>query len=385
MNKAAAKAAWSQRLAIGAAALITAFFLGSLLAFGNAGSWVWADALGFSVWILSFTVVGVIIAFHRPGNPIAWICLAFSGVWSIWIFLDGLLAYEAANPGSLSRPDLIAALAYPLWVPGVGLIGFLLLLFPDGHLPSPRWRYVAWLLAGDLALLTLTGFFLPGVIQETEYVNPLGVEILEAFDQGIPGFALVVILVLCILASALSVVVRYRRAVGRERLQLKWLMAAGVVAAAAYALLFFWDEFNVQLVWSLLPIAIGMSMHRHHLYEIDRLISRTIVYAVVVGALAIVFASVIFVLQVVSPFQDDLAVAASTLAAAAAFNPIRSRVQERVDRRFNRSRYDAERVSVEFASGLRDETDSDRIVEGWLGVVSETMQPTAVGVWTKGE
>lgn len=383
MNKAAANAAWSQRLAIGAAALITAFYLGSLLAFGNAGSWVWADALGFSVWILSFTVVGVIIAFHRPGNPIAWICLAFSGVWSIWIFLDGLLAYESANPGSFSQPDLIAALAYPLWVPGVGLIGFLLLLFPDGRLPSPRWRPVAWLLAGDIALLTLTGFFLPGVIQETEYVNPLGIEILEAFDQGIPGFALVVILVLCILASALSVVVRYRRAVGRERLQLKWLMAAGVVAAAAYALLFFWDEFNVQLVWSLIPIAIGMSVHRHHLYEIDRLISRTIVYAIVVGALAIVFASVIFVLQEVSPFQDDLAVAASTLAAAAAFNPVRNRVQKRVDRRFNRSRYDAERVSVEFATGLRDETDSDQILDGWAGVVTRTMQPTSMGIWLK--
>jgi hypothetical protein len=383
VNKAAANAAWSQRLAIGAAALITAFYLGSLLAFGNAGSWVWADALGFSVWILSFTVVGVIIAFHRPGNPIAWICLAFSGVWSIWIFLDGLLAYESANPGSFSQPDLIAALAYPLWVPGVGLIGFLLLLFPDGRLPSPRWRPVAWLLAGDIALLTLTGFFLPGVIQETEYVNPLGIEILEAFDQGIPGFALVVILVLCILASALSVVVRYRRAVGRERLQLKWLMAAGVVAAAAYALLFFWDEFNVQLVWSLIPIAIGMSVHRHHLYEIDRLISRTIVYAIVVGALAIVFASVIFVLQEVSPFQDDLAVAASTLAAAAAFNPVRNRVQKRVDRRFNRSRYDAERVSVEFATGLRDETDSDQILDGWAGVVTRTMQPTSMGIWLK--
>jgi hypothetical protein len=381
--EATANAVWHRRLAIGAAALITAFYLGSLLAFGNAGPWVWADALGFSVWILSFTVVGVIIAFHRSGNPVAWICLAFSGVWSIWIFLDGLLAYEAANPGSMSRPDLIAALAYPLWVPGVGLIGFLLLLFPDGHLPSPRWRYVAWLLAGTMTILTLTGFFLPGVIQETEYLNPLGIEALETFDQGVAGFALVVILVLCIGASAVSVVVRYRTAVGTERLQLKWLMAAGVVAAAAYALLFFWDEFNVQLVWSLIPIAIGLSMHRHHLYDIDRLISRTIVYAVVVGALAIVFASVIFVLQQVSPFESDLAVAASTLAAAAAFNPIRNRVQKRVDRRFNRSRYDAERVSVEFASGLRDETDSGQILDRWAGVVTRTMQPTSMGIWLK--
>ena len=172
-----------------------------------------------------------------------------------------------------------------------------------------------------IALLTLTGFFLPGVIQETEYVNPLGIEALETFDQGVPGFALVVILVLCIVASAVSVVVRYRTAVGSERLQLKWMMAAGVVAAVAYALLFVWDDFDIQLVWALIPIAIGLSMHRHHLYDIDRLISRTIVYAVVVGALAIVFASVIFVLQEVSPFQDDLAVAASTSGGGRGFQP----------------------------------------------------------------
>jgi len=384
VNEPVPNAVWHRRLAIGVAALIAAFYLGSLFLFGNTGPWGWGDALGYSLWISLFTAVGVIIAFHRPGNRIAWICLGFSGVWAIWIFLEGILAYESANPGSLSRPDLIAALAYPLWVPGVGLIGFLLLLFPDGHLPSPRWRPVAWLLGGDIALLTLTGFFLPGVIQETEYVNPLGIQALETFDQGAPGFALVVILVLCIVASALSIVIRYRTAVGTERLQLKWMMAAGVVAAGAYALLFVWDDYEIQLVWSLIPFAIGMSMHRHHLYEIDRLISRTIVYAVVVGAVAVVFASVIFILQEVSPFQDDLAVAASTLAAAAAFNPVRNRVQERVDRRFNRSRYDAERVSVEFAAGLRDATDSGQILGGWVGVVSDTMQPTAVGVWTRG-
>ena len=383
MNEPVPNAVWHRRLAIGAAALIAAFYLCSLYLFGNMGPWVWGDALGYSLWISLFTVVGVIIAFHRPGNRIAWICLGFSGVWAVWVFLEGVLAYESANPGSLSRPDLIASLAYPLWVPGVGLIGFLLLLFPDGHLPSPRWRPVAWLLGGDIALLTITGFFLPGVIQETKYVNPLGVEALETFDQGIPGFALVVILVLSIVASAVSIVIRYRTAVGAERLQLKWMMAAGVVAAGAYALLFVWDDYEIQLIWSLIPFAIGMSMHRHHLYEIDRLISRTIVYAIVVGALAIVFASVIFVLQEVSPFQDDLAVAASTLAAVAAFNPVRNMVRQRVDRRFNRSRYDAERVSVEFAKGLRDETDSGQILEGWVGVVSETMQPTAVGVWTR--
>jgi hypothetical protein len=268
-------------------------------------------------------------------------------------------------------------------VPGVGLIGFLLLLFPDGHLPSRRWRPVAWLLGGTIAVLTLTGFFLPGVLQDREYVNPLGVEALEPFDEGVLGIALVSILVLCILASAVSVVVRYRGASGVEGLQLKWLMAAGLVSALAYGVLFFWEGFSIQLVWASIPIAIGLSMHRHRLYDIDRLISRTVVYAVVVGALALVFTVVVLVLGNVLPGDDALPVAASTLAVAAMFNPLRRRVQGRVDRFFNRSHYDAELVAARFAGGLRDETDADRIVKGWVGVVSETMQPTAVGVWTR--
>lgn len=374
-----------RRVAIGAAALIAVFYLGSLVVFGSMGhqQWAWADALGFSLWISLFTVVGVLIAFHRPGNPIAWICLGFSGVWSIWIFLDRLLAYESANPGSLSRPDLIAALAHPLWVPGVGLIGFLLLLFPDGRLASPRWRPVAWLLGGTMAVLTLTGFFLPGVVQDTVYRNPLGIEALESFDQGLAGFALVITLVSCILAAAVSVVVRYRKASGTERLQLKWLMAAGLVAALAYASLFVWGDFDVQLVWALIPIAIGLSMHRHRLYDIDRLISRTVVYAVVVGAVALVFIGVIFIIQEILGAEGPIGVAGSTLAAVAVFNPLRRKVQNRVDRRFNRSRFDAQRVAEGFAGGLANETDAGRIVDDWLEVVSETLQPTVIGVWVK--
>lgn len=381
----------SRRSKIGAVAvlaLISIVYLGSLIVAGMTGTWQWADwadAVGFSVWVSAFAVVGVIIAFHRTGNPIAWICLGFSAVWAVWIFMDVLLAYEAAHPGSLSRPDLLAALAHPLWVPGVGLIGFLLLLFPNGQLPSPRWRPVAWILAGTMAILTLTGFFLPGTVQDRPYLNPLGIEALAPFSQGAPSLVLVLTLVLCLLASAASVVVRYRRAAGDERLQLKWLMAAGVVSAVAYAFLFVWDEFSIQLVWALIPIAIGFSMHRHHLYDIDRLISRTVAYTLVVGVLTAVFVGVVFVLRQLLPSEGDLAIAGSTLAVAAVFNPVRRWFQDRVDRRFNRSRYDAERVATGFAGGLRDETDPGRIVDGWVGVVSETMQPVTMGVWLREE
>lgn len=376
----------ARRTAVGFAAVIGLIYVASVIVYSLAGSGALVDlvdALGFSLWISAFTAVGLIIVFHRPGNVVAWICLAFSGVWSAWILFEGLLVYESAHPGTLARPDLIAALATPLWVPGVGLIGFLLLLFPDGHLPSPRWRPVAWLLGGTIGLLTVISFFLPGVIQDREYVNPLGIDALEPFGQDAPGRALVVLLVLCILASASSVVFRYHGAVGTERLQLKWMMAAGLVAALAYALLFVWGDFNIQLVWMVIPAAMGLSMHRHRLYDIDRLISRTVAYAIVVGTLAAVYIGVVFVLRDLLPGDGGLAVAGSTLAVAAIFNPLRRRVQDRVDHFFNRSHYDAERVTEQFAGGLRDETDADRIVRGWVGVVAETMQPSSLGVWTR--
>ncbi len=378
----------ARRTAIAVAVLIAIIYIATLIVYARIESWQLADltdSLGFSLWISAFTVVGVIIAFHRPGNLVAWICLAFSGVWSIWILFDGLLIYESAHPGTLARPDLIAALANPLWVPGVGLIGFLLLLFPDGRLPSPRWRPVAWVLTGTIALLALTGLFLPGVLQDRQYVNPLGIEALEPFDQGVPGIALVIILILCILASAISVVVRYRGAVGNERLQLKWMMAAGLVAALAYALLFFWGEFDIQFVWIVIPVAIGLSMHRHRLYDIDHLIRRTVGYTLIIGLLFVVYAGVVFVLRELLPVKGSIAVAASTLAVAALFNPLRRRVQERVDRRFNRTRHDAWQVADRYAHSLGDQIDPDRIVDGWIRVISETVQPATVAVWMRSE
>jgi hypothetical protein len=151
----------------------------------------------------------------------------------------------------------------------------------------------------------------------------------------------------------------------------------------SYGLLFVVGDMPVQLIFSLIPIAIWFAMRRQGLYEIDRLISRTVAYAVVVGVLGLVYLGMVFVLQDALPGDDSLAVAASTLLVAAIFNPLRKRVLARVDRFFNRSHYDAERVVEGFTEGLRNETDAERIVHGWLGVVSETMAPTSVGVWTR--
>jgi hypothetical protein len=345
----------------------------------------WLDALGLIIPLAVFAVVGALLVLHRPGNSVGWLCLAFSVVWATWLAGDALLVYELAYPGTIEDPGLLAALIHPLWVPGVGIIGLLLLLFPDGRVPSPRWRPVLWELIAVMVVLMVTALFLPGVVQDRTVVNPLGIESFEIFESGPIGVALVVLLIFGIALSALSVVFRYRAADRVERLQLKWLMAAAIVSAVSYALLFIVGDIPlpIQLVFTLIPIAIWFAMRRHRLYDIDRLISRTVAYAAVVTVLALVYLGVVLVLQDLLPGDDSLAVAGSTLIVAAIFNPLRRRALARVDRFFNRSQYNAERVVEGFAEGLRDETDADRILSGWMGVVSQTMEPSSVGVWTR--
>jgi hypothetical protein len=345
----------------------------------------WLDALGLVMWLAIFSVVGALIVLHRPDNVIGWLCLCFALFWSIWIAGDAILVYDEANPGTLASPGALAASIHPLWVPAIGIIGLLLLLFPDGRLPSVRWRPVLWGLLFVIGTLTITAFFLPGLVQDRTVVNPWGVEAFEVFDTGPAGRGLVVLLILGIVLSALSVIFRYRSAGTLERFQLKWLMAAAVVSAISYILLFFVGDMPIQLIFSLIPIAIWFAVRRHRLYEIDRVISRTVAYGLVVATLAAVYAGAVFVLQGLVKGGDSLVVAASTLVVAGIFNPVRRRTLARVDRFFNRSHYDAERVVNVFANELRNETDAERIVLGWTRVAAETMEPSAVGVWTRSE
>ena len=337
--------------------------------------------LGTALWVFAFSIVGLLISIQRPGNPIAWTCLWFGTVWTSWVFTGGLLTYQEAHPGTVPHPDLIAALAYPLWVPGVGLIAVLLLIFPSGRLLSPRWRPVAWVLGITMGALVLIGWFGPGPIQDhEELLNPLGISWVQPFADEAPGFVIVLSLMGCLLAAAVSVVMRFRRSEGTERLQMKWLVAAGVVSAIGYPLLFI-REFPVQILWASIPIAIGFSMHRHRLYDIDRLVSRTVVYAIVVGVLALVYAGAATLLGAVLPLKGEVPVAAATLASVALFTPLRRRVQERVDRRFNRSRYDAVRVTARLLEALRSQTDARVVLGHAVSAVAETMQPTAIGAW----
>jgi hypothetical protein len=200
----------------------------------------------------------------------------------------------------------------------------------------------------------------------------------------------IVVLLLAVVAIV-DFVWRARKADGLTRLQNRWLAFAGLLTVLGGALSVVGQEIGVDLGWAWsigvasIPVAVTMAITRHRLYEIDRLISRTVSYTIVVALLAVVFAGVVTLAGSLLQTESDLAIAASTLAVAALFNPLRRRVQALVDHRFNRSRYDAERVMNRFSESLRDEVDPDRVVGGWVSVAIETMKPVFAGVWVRGK
>lgn len=340
------------------------------------------EMAAFGAWLLAFAVVGVLIVFRRPGNPIAWLCLGFAFPFAAYFAADAVLRYEMAEPGLISRPELLAIFASQLWVPAVGAIGYLLLLFPDGHLPSHRWKWFARFLATTLGLLIAYGSLVPGTFADWHFENPLGVSWID--DYVAIGYALVVFLIASILISAVSVAFRYRRADSVEKLQLKWLVAAGAVSALSYAFVFIDDGPPWILSWSAIPVAIGFAVLRYRLYDIDRLISRTLSYAVVAGLLTGAFFGAVVLLSLLLPSESNLAVAASTLLVAVLFDPLRRRIQNRVDRRFDRARFDAERVIEQFAVDLRNLTDLDELTIELTKVIGQVLRPSILAFWAGG-
>jgi hypothetical protein len=271
---------------------------------------------------------------------------------------------------------------------------FLVLLFPTGRLLSPRWRPVAWALGLVLGLYLIARLFTPGPVGSGLPDNPLGIEPAQGLLQLIQTMAGVAVpfLVLAVLAS---VVLRFRRSQGEERQQLKWftfVVAADVVLIPGLGALTeqFAPVLGELLVFpasiSLIPIAIGVAVLKYRLYDIDRVINRTLVYGLLTVLLGAVYLAGVFGLgQLLNPVSGEsaLAVAASTLAVAALFQPARRRVQAVVDRRFNRRRYDAARTVEGFSGRLRDEIDLDTLSVELLAVVEQTMQPAAVSLWLR--
>jgi hypothetical protein len=351
------------------------------------------DLLLAPVFLL-FGWFGALIVSRYPTHPIGWVLCAFG-------FLLGLgsFASEYAIYGLISHPGAAPGAAAAAWVTFwmsnlyLDLLAALLVLFPSGRPLSPRWRWVLWLAAistvlaviGSLAWWPLRG---PALLR----VHPPQPGGLLAMVYRVASWGPVV----AALAAVASLAVRFGRARGAERQQLKWLASAGVlvvlcfVVPAAVA-----DAVGSELVGDLLlsallapvPVAVGVAILKHHLYDIDRLISRTLVYGLLTALLAGVYAGTVLVLgQVFGGVGKDppsWAVAGATLSVAALFQPARRRIQQAVDRRFNRRKYDAAQTIEAFSARLRDQVDLDTLSAEVLAVVDQTMQPTTRSLWLR--
>jgi hypothetical protein len=413
----------ASRLALSLAALSVTMFLATVALFflvrsahvpsGSSASRTVVDLL-VSVPILAFPLVGALIASRRPGNPIGWICLADGLLWTLLGLFDYYSVYGIAKPGSVPFPAAMAGLSLWLWVPTVGLLAiYLVLLFPDGRLPSRRWRLLAWVSGAVIVLASVGSGLSPGPIAELGGVhNPFGLEgqtwVAYAANVGLVPF------LVCILASVVGLILRYRRSKGEERQQIKWIAFAasfvglGFVVAMVSGLIAFvfapetWEGtadgaplwfdllFSVVLLsFGGAPVAVGIAVLRYRLYDIDLIINRTLVYGSLTATLAgLYFGGVVSLqaaLRALTGQESTLAIVASTLIIAALFGPLRRRVQDLVDRRFYRRKYDAAQTLAAFSARLRDETDLDALSDDMVGVAAATVQPEHASLWLRPE
>jgi hypothetical protein len=339
------------------------------------------------VFIGAFATVGALLAWKRPANPIGWLLSA--------IGLESAVAVFGVFLAHFPRTVTLASWLGFLYLVGFGLSVVVVLLFPTGKLPSRRWRPVAWAAWAGVVAWVLGCAFAPTIVTVSPATpNPVGATgpAGDIFKVLTAGGALLI--VTTGLAAVLSLMFRYRRARVAERAQLRWLVYAGALIVVAVAASLLVEPVmgpgnaatNLQNALSsgavaLVPVAIGLAVLRYRLYDIDRIISRTVAYAIVTGLLVGVYAGPVLLATQVLRFRAPVAVAAATLVAAALFNPVRRRVQTRVDRRFNRARYDADQIAAAFAARLKDTVDLSSVRDDLTGIVSRALEPAHVSVW----
>jgi hypothetical protein len=342
---------------------------------------------------IPFGIVGAIIVARQPHNAIGWLCSAIGVGTSLFQFMEDY-AYNALA-GDLPGGVALATLGASPWAVLLGLIAiYLPLLFPTGRLPSPRWRPVAWAAAVVVSAASILFAVQPIRLFEIPSfpVNPFGIKGAAATIELAASIVTALVGLLALLA-AVSVVIRFRRASGVERQQLKWFAYAATLPAAFFAIGFGLPSqgllFDVLffVFFAVVPAAIGVAILRYRLYDIDRLINRTLVYGLLTAVLAGIYALAVLILgQVfggVAGEPPSWAVAGATLAVAALFQPVRHRIQQVVDRRFNRRKYDTAKTVEMFGARLRDEIDLDSLSAELLAVVGQTMQPTRASLWLR--
>jgi hypothetical protein len=339
-------------------------------------------------FIVAFATVGALLSWKRPANPIGWLLSASGLAYA----LGGFSLLLTHFPRTLTLGNWLGW----IWLLGLGLCVFVLLLFPSGQLPSRRWRPVAWAAGAGLAGWVLGNAFAPTILSaDTSMPNPVGAPGPAGKIFTVMAFGGVLLIAATGLAAIVSLAFRYRRARTVERAQLKWLVYAGALIVAAVLAELVTERIigpgstanNLQNALgsgavTLVPVAIGVAVLRYRLYDIDRVISRTLAYAIVTCLLAGIYAGLVLLATQVLRFSSPVAIAAATLAAAALFSPVRRQVQRRVDRRFNRARYDAETTVAAFAARLKDAVDLDTVRDDLADVVHTALQPAHVSVWT---
>jgi len=356
--------------------------------------------LVFLLAVVSNALVGAVLTSHRPRNPVGWFFVFSAASFAISEATFKYAVYGLViDPGSL---PLARAMAWPatwLWVPGVLLVlVFLPLYFPNGRLLSLRWRPVMWLTILVSGATVVIWAFLPGKVGDAwDITNPLG---LAALRPAIGGLEVVMAVLFLgfILSSVVSLVVRFRRSQGQERQQMKWLTYAAATVLGMVLLTTLLEAANLvflsemaglatDLLIAGIPVGVGIAVLRYRLYDIDLIINRTLVYGSLTVMLVALYFVGIVVLQrmfvTLTGQQSTLAVVASTLLIAALFTPLRRRIQEFIDRRFYRRKYDARKTLETFSTKLKNETDLEALNNDLVGVVRETMQPAHVSLWLR--
>ena len=397
--RAAAWLAWSLCTLSLALTALSLFLLA--LNLSHPGTHIYNPWLDNTLTAISYAPVGALIASRHPANPVGWLLCLYGLVISVSHFGAQYAIYALlAQPDSLPAGEALAWLVSWLLPIINGLTVFYILLFPNGRLPSRRWGWLGWLTVAFIVVGVISSAFASGALMGVlgPIRNPLGI---EGFTQVYKALLYTMTPLLSV-AAALSVFMRLRRATGVERQQIKWFVYAAAANVSGIILAYIipgvidtplWFErvgfaLNIATIPAI-PVAIGIAILRYRLYGIDLIINRTLVYGSLTAMLAVLYFGGVATTEAIfrtftgQEQQPQLAIVVSTLVIAALFNPLMRSIQEFIDRRFYRSKYDARKTLEAFYTTLRDETDLDALSGDLVGVVQDTMQPAHVSFWLR--